>query len=227
MLTRQIYIIGNWKCNKNKEDVKNWFLNLKDAKSLSAKKSTIEAIVCPVALHISLSKNLIEKYNLPVKLGAQDVSPFENGAYTGEISASQLKDFVDYTIIGHSERRKYFYEDDSLLEKKVKMAEKVGLKSIFCVQNENTPIPSGVSMIAYEPVFAIGTGKTDSPQNADRVISEIKKRHPGRPVLYGGSIAPENILSFISKDTIDGVLIGASSLDAQKFTQMISLANTL
>lgn len=221
MNSKRIYIIGNWKCNKNSQEVNTWF------HAIGNIKTPHEIVVCPTYIHLIQAKNLINSLKLTLKLGAQDVSPFPNGAYTGEVSASQLKEMVEYLIIGHSERRKNFNESDELLAQKVKQANDQSLKTIFCVPDENTAIPQGVSIVAYEPVWAIGSGKADSPENANTVIEKIKEKYPNVPVIYGGSVTPENIQSYLSEEYIDGVLPGGASLDAIKFAQMVNASNAL
>ena len=158
------------------------------------------------------------------ELGAQDVSPFGEGAYTGEVNAKQLKEFVTWIIIGHSERRKNFGETEDILKEKVAQAKNIGLKIIYCVPDENSTMPTGVDVIAYEPVWAIGTGKTDTPQNANRVVEVLKSKF-SIPVIYGGSVSPENVASFIAQPNIDGVLPGGASLDAVKFAELIQNAS--
>lgn len=223
MKGNKIYIIGNWKCNKNTEEVTQWFTEYSNGKESSASDS-VEQIVCPSFIHLELARNLATGTNLPVKIGAQDVSPFPQGAYTGEVAADQLKGIVEYVILGHSERRKYFHEDDELLKNKVKQASAQGIKTIYCVPDENTSIPDDVSIIAYEPIWAIGTGKADTPENANVVLGKICEKFPNTPVVYGGSVTPDNVLLYISQPNISGVLIGGASLDVKKFKQMVQTA---
>lgn len=223
------YIIGNWKSNKNIIETETWF---KIFQSLFFQNKTIdlekvEMVICVPYVFLPIAKNLRDKYKLPLKLGAQDVSPFAKGAYTGEISANQVAEFGEYTIIGHSERRNNLGEDDKLLTEKVKRATEAKLNTIYCVQNENTVIPDGVRIVAYEPVWAIGTGKTDTPENANRVAQTIKRKWNGETLIYGGSVTADNIKSFITTEYIDGVLPGGASLDAGKFWQMILNATTI
>jgi len=158
---------------------------------------------------------------LPILLGAQDISPFEMGAFTGEVTGSQLKEYVSFCIIGHSERRKYFAEDDALLVKKAALAKREGIEVIYCVPDSLTSIPKDVKIVAYEPVFAIGTGTPDTPDNAQKVIKEIKSKNNISLVLYGGSINKDNISKYFEKEDIDGVLVGTSSLDPDSFMQMM------
>ncbi|MGH7203545.1 MAG: triose-phosphate isomerase family protein, partial [Candidatus Levyibacteriota bacterium] len=158
-------------------------------------------------------------------IGAQDISPFASGAYTGEVNANQIKEFAQYAIIGHSERRKYFREDDEMLIKKVRMALAEGIIPIFCVASADTFIPEGVELVAYEPLFAIGSGKADTPEDAEEIARAIKEKNADvKTVIYGGSVNPENVHSFTSMPSVDGVLPGGASLDTQKFTQLITNA---
>lgn len=220
------FIIGNWKSNKNTQETKSWFKTFNESylgnKNISL--GNVEAVLCAPFILLPLAQKLRDAYRLPLKLGAQDVSPFPNGAYTGEISSYQLTEFVEYVIIGHSERRNNLGEDDKLLTEKVKRAIEAKLKVIYCVQDENTFIPEGVNIVAYEPVWAIGTGKTDTPENANRVSQTIKKRWSKETLIYGGSVTVENVESFLDTEYIDGVLPGGASLDPAKFWQIINAA---
>jgi len=166
------------------------------------------------------------KAELPVALGAQNVSPFPDGAYTGEVSAKMIKELADWVIIGHSERRKYFGETDEVLKEKVMRAKEVGLKIIYCVSDEKTVIPHDVDIVAYEPVWAIGTGKTDTPENANHVIEMIKKQWRVTTIIYGGSVTAENVASFMREPSIDGVLPGGASLNPETFFQLIIHASS-
>jgi triosephosphate isomerase len=181
-------------------------------------------IVLPPFTLLSFFKTQIQTKKLNLSLGAQNISPFDEGAFTGEINARQVKEFCDYVLIGHSERRKNFSEDDELLGKKVALALESSLKPIFCVQGRKTSVPKGVEIVAYEPIFAIGTGNPDTPENADSVASAIKADRSDLTVLYGGSVKSTNVRFFTEKPNIDGVLVGGASLDPQEFNQIIENA---
>ena len=147
------YIIGNWKCNKSEKEVREWFERL--AQKYSESQVNIENLtfaVAPPFVYLPLAKSLIDKLKLPIKLAAQDVSPFEDGAYTGEVSAKQLAQYVTYVIVGHSERRRYFTETDEQIAQKVEQLEKANLIPILCIQDEHTAIPKAAKIAAYEPV---------------------------------------------------------------------------
>ncbi len=223
----QKYIIGKWKANKNRQEVKDWCAIISQKEFAHKPIENLEIVVCPPFCYLSLSRVNIAENKLTLNLGAQDISPFINGAYTGEVTGAMIKDDADFVIIGHSERRKYFHEDDKMLTQKVNRAKEAGLKVIYCVPDEKTAIPSIVDIIAYEPVWAIGTGKADTPQNANQVIGTIKQKYPQIAVIYGGSVTPENIVSFVSQVNIDGLLAGGTSLDPVKFSQMVENVSQL
>jgi triosephosphate isomerase len=164
--------------------------------------------------------------SFPLLLAAQNISKFDEGAYTGEVTGKMIKEFADWVLIGHSERRKYFGESDAELSVKAEKAHAAGLKVIFCVPDDATPIPKGVEVVAYEPVWAIGTGKTDSPENANAVVTSIKNKSGATLVLYGGSVIGDNVAAFVTQPSIDGVLPGGASLDPDKFSHLIHAAIT-
>lgn len=207
-------IAANWKANMTTEEIQKWFSQMENFPDK-------EVIICPPFHQISFVKQLIAAGNLNFHLGSQDVSEFEVGADTGEEPAALLKEFVTFAIIGHSERRKLLNESEAMLIKKVEMAIKSGITPIFCIQDEKTPIPTGVTIVAYEPVFAIGTGTPDTPENADQVASIVKSTYQIQQVLYGGSVTAENIAHFTSMEHIDGVLVGKASLTADTFIPLI------
>jgi triosephosphate isomerase (TIM) len=215
---KQLFIAGNWKSNKTIVESKEWLTKfIFDASKFPVNNLTV--VIC--APYIALPELKNHMGSTPVVLGAQDVSPFNDGAYTGEVTAGMIKEVADWVIIGHSERRKYFNETDEMLGKKVEQAASAGLKVIYCVQDENTTVPNGVDVIAYEPVWAIGTGKTDTPENANSVVASIKQKTQVDIVIYGGSVVAENVASFVSMPSIDGVLPGGASLDPEKFAHLI------
>lgn len=208
---KHLFIAGNWKSNKILPEAEDWISKFHTVSD----NCTIVLCVPFTVLPIFAQKNP------SFSLGAQDVSPFPEGAYTGEVSARQIKEFADWVIIGHSERRKYFNETDGMLESKVKEAKATGLKVIYCVPDDKTAIPAGVDVVAYEPVWAIGTGKSDTPENANAVIGAIKAKSQVTTVIYGGSVTAENVASFVGMSAIDGVLPGGASLDPEKFAALI------
>jgi len=196
-------IIANWKMNP---------VTLREAKKLF-KATKRGAVVCPPFVYLSaLRAN-----------GAQDCSWQEKGACTGDISPQMLKDLgVDYVIIGHSERRKYQKETNQIIEKKLRSALLAGLKPILCI-DKISQLPKGIKrgfVVAYEPLFAIGTGKACSPQRAKKMMLAIKKKAKV-PVLYGGSVNSQNARDYVKKAGFDGLLVGGASLEAREFIDIM------
>ncbi len=224
---KPLLIAGNWKSNKGIAEAQDWLRQFNAKCQMpNAKWENASVVLCvPFTLLYPL-KQEISRLRLPVQLGAQDVSPFGEGAFTGEINARQIKESADWVIIGHSERRKYFSETDELLKYKVDQAKTAGLKIIYCVPDDQTPIPAGVDVAAYEPVWAIGTGRADTPENAGTVIASLKQKFSVPAVLYGGSVTPDNVGSFVAHPAIDGVLPGGASLGADTFFSLIAAAQS-
>ena len=234
---KKVFIIANWKSNLTMEAAKKWFeeessievfithvLILKDQNRPQSSTDELEkeVILCPSFTLLLKIKELIEEKKLPFKLGAQNLSPFGPGAYTGEVNAQQVKELADYVIIGHSERRNNFGETETQLKEKVKQALAAGLTPIFCVQNEATFVPEGVKLVAYEPPTAIGTGNPDTPENAEKIAEAIKNKYKDVEfVLYGGSVTSENIRNFVQMEHLNGALIGGASLDPVSLAAII------
>ena len=252
---RRTVIAGNWKMNKNFSEAEDFFINLTE--TLSEKQvdevDDLEVIVCPPAVFLELATDF--SVESPLSIGGQDVSAEDQGAFTGEVSADMYNSIqVDYCIIGHSERRKYHNESDELINRKMKKLLDHEVTPIFCLgetleQREEgitkdviisqlTKGLEGISMedevmVAYEPVWAIGTGKTASPEQAQEIHYEIrnwiKENYTediaqNTIILYGGSMKPENELELLKKPDIDGGLIGGASLVNNKFAEMIDIA---
>lgn len=212
-------IIANWKSNKILGQAKDWLE--KFSSNYNSINKTI--IICPSFTLLSEVKSYLESKKLAIDLGGQNISQFENGEYTGEVNAAQIKDFANYVLVGHSERRKNFEETNQALNQKVELAKKYGLIPIFCIQGKDTYIPKGVEIVAYEPIFAVGTGNPDTPENANEVGAVIKG-NGYKKFLYGGSVNSQNVASFTSMPNIDGVLVGRASLDPVEFGKIIELA---
>lgn len=227
-MEKTIYIAGNWKSYKTDADAKTWFAafdELVRAENIDISKVSI--VLCPGYLLLPTSSQEVKSRSLSLFLGAQDVSAFGEGAFTGEVHAGQIAEFASWTIVGHSERRRMLGETDQLLFEKVKAAKNAGLRVIYCVQDEAVRVPDGVDVIAYEPPWAISAvsgGIAQNPESANRVCEKISTQHAGIPVIYGGSTNPDNIVSFISQPYISGVLPGGASMDPQKFFEMVKHA---
>ncbi len=221
---KPLYIIGNWKSNVTVREAQNWmeeFTPLYTAMQdeLSANTHVILCVPFPDLFPV---REHIRKYSLNIALGAQDVSPYPEGSYTGEVSARMIKELGEYVIIGHSERRKFLGESDEELAFEVMQAKEAGLQIIFCIPDDQTRVFEGVDIIGYEPLWAIGTGKTDTPQHAASVIASIKQKTGVPSVVYGGSVKQDNVAAFVAQDSIDGVLVGGASLDPRSFAELIN-----
>lgn len=216
---KNIWIIANWKSNKSIQEALDW-VSLVGPEI--PKKEHLKVVVCPLFSCLSEVKKAIQVSNFPLMVGSQDLSPFEIGAYTGEEPAILLSQLVEVSIIGHSERRHNFSETDEMVSKKVEQALQNNITPLVCLQGIDTPIPDSCKLVAYEPVFAIGTGNPDSPENAEDVVKSLKGLYgDDLEVLYGGSVTSGNVKSFIGQEGINGFLIGKSSLDPQEFIKII------
>jgi triosephosphate isomerase len=243
-------IAGNWKMNTTVDEA----VRLVEAMLPGLEKVRgVEKVVCPPFVSLAAVREVLEGSS--VKLGAQNVFYEDKGAYTGEVSPLMLADLCEVVIIGHSERRQYFGEGDELLEKKLKAALKHTLEPIFCIgetlaENEAgrtaevlrrqlmplsdpTYFLSGM-VIAYEPVWAIGTGRSATGAQANQAIGFIRREISGRHgagvadslrILYGGSVTSENITEFMRQPEIDGALVGGASLSAGDFVSITQQAS--
>lgn len=220
---KKLFIIANWKSNKTVGDAEEWFRAINDSQ-LTLNKEEKKIIICPSFTLLPKIKELSVNCKLPISIGAQDISPFEEGAYTGEVNGKQIKEFAEYALIGHSERRMKLSESNEMISKKVEEANKNNIIPILCVQGVDTIIPAGISIVAYEPVAAIGTGNPDTPENAEIAAKTIKDKYGIQYVLYGGSVTGENVSSFTEMESISGILVGGASLDAKQFLQIIENA---
>ena len=226
------YLIANWKANKNLQEAELW-VNLLDNQLLTDTKlqeklnsDLVKIIIAPPHPFISdllyVLTNFRKKYPYfkNVCLAAQDISQYDEGNYTGEDTAKSMQGLVDYTIIGHSERRKFSAETDAVLFKKSEMAQKYNIEQIFVVRNDNDAIPNFAKMIAFEPETSIGTGEN---QTLDEVINTKKKLNlPADKVfLYGGSVTHDNASIYLRSAVIGGFLIGKASLNLDEFIGIV------
>ena len=250
--SRKPIIAGNWKLNKTIKEAIDLVTLLK---RMSLENLGVDVVVCPVYTALSgVSEILIGS---EIKLGAQDLYWEEKGAFTGEVSASLIKDAgATFVIIGHSERRQFFHETHETVNKKTKAALAAGLTPIVCVgemlkereANQTMPVIeeqlkgafAGFSVdqirkvvLAYEPVWAIGTGKVATPAQAQEVHAFIRKHMAkafgedvaqGLKIQYGGSVKADNITELMREADIDGALVGGASLDANQFSELIKNA---
>lgn len=243
-------IAGNWKMNKDLDDSIGLLQGIKSASPDFP--SGVKVIVCPPFTSLAVAQRVLE--GTQIALGAQNMHQEDEGAFTGEISAKMLKSVgCRYVIVGHSERRQYFEESNELINKKARKALASGLVPIICVgetleerekdltEKVVTVQTKGVlkelsaadvekSIIAYEPVWAIGTGKTATPEQAEQVHQLIRKligqlytwaTAEKVVIQYGGSVKPENAKILLSQPNIDGALVGGACLKADSFAQIV------
>lgn len=201
-------IVANWKMNP---------LTLEEAKNIFNQVEKTSAVICPPFIYLSVLK----------ANGAQDCFYEEKGAYTGEISPRMLKNLgVEYVILGHSERRKYQKETNEVVEKKFKAVLAAGLKPILCI-DRISQLPKDIKqgfIVAYEPLFAIGTGRACPPERAEKMRIAIRKfLGKNIPVLYGGSVNFKNARDYLKKAGFDGLLVGGASLKPKEFIDIIRI----
>lgn len=217
----RVILVANLKSHKTESEAKIWLEELKKLdKSFFFRHEIIVSV--PFTL-LDFFKRSIHEEKLKISLAAENISEFDEGPYTGEVNAKQIKEFADFVLIGHSERRTNFNESNEVLLKKVQMANKYNLVPIFIIQNPTDLIPQGVELVAYEPISAIGSGNPESSEKAEEIALEIKQKG-NYSVLYGGSVNAGNVKEFTVKENIDGVLVGSASLDAQEFIKIIQNA---
>ena len=241
-------IVGNWKMNTTPQSAN--ILGYDISKSI-ADEEICNIIICPP--YVSLDRVSQAVTGSGVRVGAQDIHPEPSGAFTGEVSPPMVAELADFVIVGHSERRTLFSETDELVNRKVLAAVQHGLKPILCVGESLEERQSGRAeeivtsqllkclgglddvsdlLVAYEPVWAIGTGEAATPQIAQDMMSSIRATLRSRfgdaadsvPCLYGGSVNADNIQDFVRQPDIDGALVGGASLDAASFVSIINRA---
>jgi triosephosphate isomerase (TIM) len=217
-----LWIIANWKSNKTLVEALEW---VEEVGPSIEKRDYLKVVVCPPFEYLEEVQKAIKIGNYPLMVGSQDLSPFPEGSFTGEESAQMLKQFVSLAILGHSERRQNFHETDQLVAKKVLEAKKNEIIPLVCVQDENTPVPEGCHLVAYEPPNSISSSgpnaQADDPADTEKVALSLKEKYGQVEVLYGGSVAPENALAFVKQDQISGLLIGKASLEADSFIKIV------
>lgn len=252
---RKLFIAGNWKMNYTTAQTREFCRSLK-AKGLEGHRSDI--LLCPP--YIAIPEMVSQFKDTPVYVGGQNLYQEDSGAYTAEISAPMLKEAgCSFVLLGHSERRQYFHENDAGVNAKAQKALEHGLTPVICigetkeerekeitkeiVKNQLEGALEGFSneeiakmLVAYEPVWAIGTGLTATPEQAQEVHSYIRKLLAERTyrelaetlrILYGGSAKPANAEELLSEADIDGLLIGGASLKADSFYQIIEIADSI
>ncbi len=249
---RMPFVAGNWKMNRTVAETRDLIVDLvQQLESITA----VDRVLCPPFTALMAASAMLE--GSTVGLGAQNMHWEEKGAYTGEISAAMLKELCQYVILGHSERRSFFAETDEMVNRKLHAAQAFDLTPIVCVgetlaeyelnrtrqvidrQSRQSlkgvaPQYAGRIVVAYEPVWAIGTGRASSAENANGVIKSIIRPALAElygheiaqsiRVLYGGSVTAANAVEFFSEPDIDGALVGGASLKVDEFTTITQAA---
>jgi triosephosphate isomerase len=250
-VSRRPIVAGNWKMNTT---IAEGLALVDEMLPRLNALGSVERVVCPP--FVSLAAIAERLRGTEIGVGAQNMSPEAKGAYTGEIAANMLDGLATYVILGHSERRQYFAEDDALVNRKVKAALAGGFVPIVCVgeslaQNEAGETEAFVGgqvrgaldgigaeqlaglVVAYEPIWAIGTGRAATPEGANATIALIRRTvgevggsaaADAVRVQYGGSVTAENFAAFIAQPDIDGALVGGASLRADQFVEIVRLA---
>ena len=241
---------ANWKMNKVSSETREFIARFfPEVKSVS----DVDIVLAPPFTSLVQAAEMIKQTN--IMLAAQDIFYEEKGAYTGEISPSMLMDVgCKFVIIGHSERRQYFNETDEIVNRKIKAAQKAGLGVIFCIgeslverEEQKTfdilarEIKAGLDgaaiegiAIAYDPIWAIGTGRTATPEQAQEVHAfireNLRKKYSNKSddicIIYGGSVTPENIDSLMACADVDGALVGGASLKVESFVRIVKFTKS-
>jgi len=251
-MKRKPVIAGNWKMYKNRDEALSFIYQVNEK---VASINIVDTIICAPYIYL---KDLVKRQGDNLKIAAQNMHYLDEGAQTGEISAGMLKNIgVEYVIIGHSERRAYYNETDNSVNLKVKKAIETNIVPIICVGEELDIREKGLTdevvkkqiinaydkiakedvsktIVAYEPIWAIGTGKTATSKQANDTIIEIRKVIAslyGKEVaenlriLYGGSVKPENIKELLATSDIDGALVGGASLNVESYLKLVEAAS--
>ena len=249
---RTPFIAGNWKMNTTVAQASTLVAEMRERLD---QVEGVEKVLCPPFISLATIEELLR--GTSIKLGAQNMYFEEKGAYTGEVSPLMLSQLCEFVILGHSERRQYFAETDELINKKVRAALKIGLTPILCVGEkleekeagetaevvtrqvrgalEGIESPQGL-VIAYEPIWAIGTGKAATPPESNDTTGLL--RHTvaqlygeefaqGVRILYGGSVTASNIADFMEQPEIDGALVGGASLKAEEFSSIVEQSTAI
>ncbi len=246
---RQSLIIANWKMNGDAEFHQQFINTLLEQ---LPEQLDLQVAICPSQPYLFQVANLLK--NSPITCGAQNCAAFNCGAYTGETAASMLQDLgCQYALLGHSERRQYFREKDELIVQKIQQVWASKLIPVLCVGESQLEYEAGLTesvvarqlqgllslniqskiVIAYEPIWAIGTGLTATPEQAQSVHAMIREQLQKKSsqladdtqILYGGSVKPSNFSSLLAMPDIDGGLVGGASLDIQQFLELIQCSN--
>ena len=223
------YVIGNWKSNKDRKSARQWF---SEFAGLYKPVEGLEVIVAPPVIYLGSLSEYVETLGLKnFSLAAQDVSPFPKGSYTGAVAADMIKDMVDYVIIGHLERRRYFHETSQDTANKMAEAVDAGLKPIVCIDQPYAmsqltalnDIDCDDLLIAYGPTGAVTARVPEQPDRVAEAVRFISQIQSKRPIVYGGSLMPDNAENYVALPGLSGLFVGESSLDAKSFAAICNM----
>lgn len=224
------YILANWKSHKTLAEAKTW---LKEFSLLYRPTPELRVIIAPPTIHLAPLWQLIQAAGPHhISLAIQDLSPFPLGSYTGATAAAMVQDLVEFAILGHSERRRYFNETNQDIANKVNEAETANIRPIICVDEpyartqlaalEETDLNR--LLIGYGPVEAIGIDNPQSPEMVSKTIADIQTLAPHAPILYGGSINSANAADYLKLGGLAGLMVGTASLDPKEFAHIYAIA---
>jgi triosephosphate isomerase len=224
-LTKKI-LVANWKSNKTANEAKEWLEEY--ARTVGVVPPNKNVIICPPFSLLGVAAEIVKSKNLFVSVGAQNISSFDSGAYTGEVCGRNLAGLCSYVIVGHSERRQYLHETSQDIANKVLQCTEYGLVPILCVdKHEFTAQAAAMDkkpenlIVAYEPREYIGSGVPEPLEEAKFVLAELRNTFPGCPILYGGSVQEKNVDIYVKDELFDGALVGTDSLDVAKFIAIV------
>lgn len=220
------YVLANWKSHKTMAEAETWLATFCQ---LYQPDPQVQVILAPSLVFLAPLQQLLQKQETKhLALAVQDLSPFPLGAYTGAVAAEMVRGLVDYALVGHAERRRYFHETNQEIANKVSEAVATGIRPILCVDRPYAraqlaalnETDTGELLIGYGPVEAIGLAVPQSPEKAARTVREIRDTMPGRPILYGGSIDAANAGTYMKLAGVAGLMVGAASLAAEEFAKI-------
>jgi triosephosphate isomerase len=225
-----IYVLANWKAHKTMPEATVW---LETFCRLYHPRPGLQVIIAPpIPYLIPLAQQLRQCDNNGLALAAQDLSPFPLGAYTGAVAAAMVSDVVDYAILGHIERRRYFHETNQDVANKATEATAAGIRPIVCINRPHARSQVAALsdeslkdlMIGYRPLEAIGIDVPETPAEATEVVQQISEIVPDKPILYGGSLNSKNAAAYLKIDGVAGLMVGRASLDAEEFARICNIA---
>ncbi len=226
------YVLANWKSHKTLTEAESWleeFLKL----YRPAPFDKLRVIIAPSTIHLAPLWQLLQQHGDPtITLAIQDLSPFPLGSYTGAVAAEMARDLVEFAILGHSERRRYFNETNQEVANKVREAGAADIQAIVCLDEPYARAQLAAIeeedlqglLIGYGPVEAIGIDTPQSTETVQKAISEIQSLAPHSPILYGGSINAGNASSYLDLAGLAGLMVGTASLDAEEFARICAIA---